>query len=251
MKITVLGCGRWATFLGWYANDIGHDVMIWGRESSKNLKKLIETRTNEYLSLDENIHLTDSLQEAVEYSDFLIVSVSSQHLRDLCTNIKQFDLSKKTLILAMKGIEKNTGYRLTQVVKEVVNQDIEFSLKLHTDDVQIYVNRIQLEQIVINLIINAVQAFKKTDKDSKAIIVKTDILPDHVLIIVRDNALGIDPFSGVNLFDPFYSTKIEEEGMGLGLALVKSFIDKMHGTVDYQNNDIGGVDFVVKLEIKN
>ncbi len=142
MKITVLGCGRWATFLGWYANEIGHDVVIWGRESSRNLKRLNETRSNEYLVLEENVLLTDSLQKAIEHSDYLIVSVSSQQLRDLCLRLKNYDLSKKTLILAMKGIEKHTGYTLTQVVKDVVEQNIDVAIWVGPGHVQAFTSGI-------------------------------------------------------------------------------------------------------------
>ncbi len=137
------------------------------------------------------------------------------------------------------------------VKSKLSEQNIGFSLILLPADIYIYINRTQLEQIVVNLIINAVQAFKKTDKESKAICIKLERKDGQVLIIVRDNALGIDPLVGVNLFDPFYSTKIKDEGMGLGLALVKSFVDKMCGTVHYENNDVGGVDFIITLEIKN
>jgi glycerol-3-phosphate dehydrogenase (NAD(P)+) len=57
MRISVLGCGRWGTFIAWYANKIGHDVMLWGRESSKNFTGLKETRKNEFLTLPDTIEL--------------------------------------------------------------------------------------------------------------------------------------------------------------------------------------------------
>ena len=118
MNISVLGCGRWATFLAWYADSIEHNVMIWGRQNSSNLKTLRQDRKNEYLSLTESMQITDNLQEAVSHADYIIVSISSQHLRDLCQKLKQIDLSGKHLILAMKGVEKSTGKRLSQVVEE-------------------------------------------------------------------------------------------------------------------------------------
>lgn len=138
MNITVLGCGRWATFLGWYANHINHDVLIWGRETSENLKRLKTTRQNDYLTLSEDVILTDSLGDAIEYSDYMIVSVSSQHLRNLCGKLNQYDLSNKTLILAMKGIEKDTGYRLSQVVKDVINQNINIAIWVGPGHVQAF-----------------------------------------------------------------------------------------------------------------
>lgn len=142
MNITVLGCGRWGSLLGWYANSIGHDVLIWGRPSSKKLETLKETRKNEYLELNENIKLSDSLQEATEFSDVIIISISSQQLRDLCQHLNQYNLTNKTIILAMKGIEKETGLRLTQVVLEEIKQTIDVAIWVGPAHVQDLTNGI-------------------------------------------------------------------------------------------------------------
>ena len=61
MNVSVLGCGRWGTFLAWYSNKIGHNVMLWGRESSSKFTFLKENRKNEYLEISEDIKLTNSL----------------------------------------------------------------------------------------------------------------------------------------------------------------------------------------------
>jgi glycerol-3-phosphate dehydrogenase (NAD(P)+) len=49
MNISVLGCGRWGTFIAWYVNKVGHNLMLWGRENSKNYIELKENRKNDYL----------------------------------------------------------------------------------------------------------------------------------------------------------------------------------------------------------
>jgi len=138
MRISVLGCGRWATFLGWYANSINHDVMIWGRSNSSNLKRLKEERKNDYLEIEENINLTDSLNDAVVHADYIIISISSQQLRSLSKMLNDFDLSKKTIILAMKGIEKTSGLRLTEVIEEEVKQDIKVAIWVGPGHVQAF-----------------------------------------------------------------------------------------------------------------
>ena len=65
MRIGVLGCGRWGTFLAHYLAGM-HDVVLWGREDSAHLKTLIETGKNEYLTLRENVELTSDLGKALE-----------------------------------------------------------------------------------------------------------------------------------------------------------------------------------------
>lgn len=138
MKVTVLGCGRWASFLGWYANTINHDVMIWGRPGSGNLKRLREEGKNDYLSLDANISLTDSLEEAVSHGEYIIISISSQNLRNLSQALSKMNLSKKTIILAMKGIEKASGLRLTEVVEEEVKQSFGLAIWVGPGHVQAF-----------------------------------------------------------------------------------------------------------------
>ena len=77
MKITVIGCGRWGTFIAWYLDKIGHSVSLYGRKSSAHMQKLIETRTNGLVELPETLHLTNSL-DTVKDSDVIVISVNSQ-----------------------------------------------------------------------------------------------------------------------------------------------------------------------------
>lgn len=114
MKITVIGCGRWGTFIAWYLDKIGHSVSLYGRKSSAHMQKLIETRTNGLVELPETLHLTNSL-DAVKDSDVIVISVNSQGLRGLMRELKPFELKNKIFVLCMKGVEIETGMRLSQV----------------------------------------------------------------------------------------------------------------------------------------
>ena len=51
MQITILGSGRWATFLAWYVNRTGHDTLLWGRRGSQSLAALQKDRQNAYVTL--------------------------------------------------------------------------------------------------------------------------------------------------------------------------------------------------------
>ena len=124
MNISVLGCGRWASFHAWYANHIGHNVKIWGREGSKHLEQLQTTHQNEYLSLSPDITYTNDLKLALNFADTIIISISSQQLRNLAKEIKKTDLyMQKTFILCMKGLEISTGKRLSEVFTEEIGED--------------------------------------------------------------------------------------------------------------------------------
>lgn len=116
MKISVLGCGRWGSFIAWYLCNHGHDVYSWGPKDDYSYKVLKETGKNEYVSLDSRICLTCDLQEAVSHADTIIISISSQGLRGFVKRILEFDVSNKNFVLCMKGIEVDSGCRLSEVL---------------------------------------------------------------------------------------------------------------------------------------
>ena len=118
MKISVLGCGRWGSFIAWYLCNHGHDVYSWGPEDDYSYKVLKETGKNEYVDLDSRIHLTCDLKEAIDHAEVIIISISSQGLRGFMQRITAYDVSEKDFVLCMKGIEVSTGCRLSEVLVE-------------------------------------------------------------------------------------------------------------------------------------
>ncbi len=118
MKVSVLGCGRWGSFIAWYLCNQGHEVYSWGPEEDYSYKVLKETGKNEYVELDSRIRLTCDLQEAVERAEVIIISISSQGLRGFMQRITAYDVSGKDFVLCMKGIEVSTGCRLSQVLTQ-------------------------------------------------------------------------------------------------------------------------------------
>ncbi len=118
MKVSVLGCGRWGSFIAWYLCNHGHDVYSWGPEEDYSYKVLKETGKNEYVDLDPRIHLTCDLEEAISHAETIIISISSQGLRGFMQRIIQHDVSEKNFVLCMKGIEVSTGCRLSEVLTQ-------------------------------------------------------------------------------------------------------------------------------------
>ncbi len=120
MNISLLGCGRWGSFIGWYLDKIGHNVNIWGLSDAPQFIELRDTRKNNMLTFRDSINITDDLQYAVTSADILIISISAQALRSFVPRLNEFDISSKKIVLCMKGIEVNTGKRLTEIVEEFV-----------------------------------------------------------------------------------------------------------------------------------
>ena len=118
MKFSVLGSGRWGSFISWYLSYKEFPVTVWGRAESASFAKLAATRKNEYVTLPESIRFTTDLREAVDFADTVIISIKSQSLRELATLARDAGLRDKNVILCMKGIEENTGKRLTEVMED-------------------------------------------------------------------------------------------------------------------------------------
>ncbi len=120
MNISVLGCGRWGAFIAWYLNKIGHNVMTWGLSDAPQFIELRDTRSNGMLTFPESLEISDDLGKAVSRAEVIVISISCQALRSFLADVKKLDLSGKSFVLCMKGIEEGTGLRLTQVVKEIL-----------------------------------------------------------------------------------------------------------------------------------
>lgn len=118
MKISVLGCGRWGSFIGWYLAGQDHSVIQWGTEGNHSYDVLKQTGKNEYVELDKRINLTSDLKYAVENSDIIVISISAQGLREFMSRIIKFNVKDKIFVLCMKGVEVETGKRLSEVVRD-------------------------------------------------------------------------------------------------------------------------------------
>lgn len=116
-----MGCGRWGTFIAWYLDRQNHKVKLYGIESSKTYAQLKNERSNGTIPLTENMELTNNLKETVELSEAIVISVGAQNLRGFMEEIKPYGLKNKTIILCMKGIEDNSGKRLSEVVLEFID----------------------------------------------------------------------------------------------------------------------------------
>lgn len=120
MKITVIGCGRWGSFITWYLDFIGHEVTLYGRESSVHMQRFLKERKNDLLTLSESVKLSTDLSVAKE-GEVLVISINSQGLQRLMDELKAIDLTDKKVVLCMKGIEISTGRRLSQIAEENLN----------------------------------------------------------------------------------------------------------------------------------
>ena len=119
IRVAVIGCGRWGSFLAWYAAGLGHTVTLYGRTGSFGYERLCMSRKNEYVELPSSVTLTDDIKKAVNGADVVLVSVPSQSFRDVIGDLKsRCKLDGKYIVTCMKGIEIQTGKRLSEIALE-------------------------------------------------------------------------------------------------------------------------------------
>lgn len=142
-NISLIGCGRWGTFLGWYAgNYCGFDkVEMYDIPTSPNFIELKQTRKNPYLTLSDNMELHEDVAEVL-HNDITIVSIGCQHLRSLARQLNNYDLNGKTFLLAMKGLEEPSAKTLQQVFQEEIKQDIHVAILAGPGHVQDYMKKV-------------------------------------------------------------------------------------------------------------
>jgi two-component system nitrogen regulation sensor histidine kinase NtrY len=110
------------------------------------------------------------------------------------------------------------------------------------------IDRTQLIRIITNLVKNAIQSIPE-QQENKAISVKVKKVSDNVLIIVKDNGIGIQPKDINRIFEPKFTTK--SSGMGLGLGIIKNIIENYKGTITFDTEFGKGTTFTVSLPIIN
>ena len=130
---------------------------------------------------------------------------------------------------------------------EAIQNDIEINFSSTEQNVYIFVDRIQIQQVLLNLIINAAQSMDKVKTKNKNISISLLINNQELIISVCDSGSGIDESYKEKLFKPFSSSKLE--GMGIGLSICRTIIDDHFGEIWAENLPEGGAKFSFSLRV--
>ena len=109
-------------------------------------------------------------------------------------------------------------------------------------------DRVQIQQVIVNLVRNSVDALQDSERRSIAIQTRGSD-PAHVTIVVADSGPGLDPKIAERLFEPFNTSK--KSGMGIGLTVSRSIVQEHDGTIEAAPVDGGGVAFTVTLPLES
>lgn len=141
-------------------------------------------------------------------------------------------------------VRDSVSSALSMMEPQLRRGDVNITTLLPRDPVIIEADRIRLEQVLVNLLRNALDATKiSTDREVKLLVT----VGDEVVITVRDNGAGIEDLD--NLFEPFYTTKAPGDGVGLGLAISSGIVNDLGGRLTARNGQSGGAVFEITLPL--
>jgi signal transduction histidine kinase len=129
---------------------------------------------------------------------------------------------------------------------EIQNHRILVQTSLKSDSMsRIVADRIQLQQVLLNLLINAIEAMQSVITKPRVISVSTAVSEPSLIITVEDSGPGIDPKNADKIFEMFFTTK--PKGMGIGLATCRSIVESHGGRLEASQSSLGGCKFQVYL----
>ncbi len=134
------------------------------------------------------------------------------------------------------------------VQSEIQKSGVTLQMELADDLPQILGNRVQLQQVILNLVMNGIEAMDTvTDRPREIRIRSCEHESDQLLIAVQDSGVGIDSQNLEKIFDAFYTTK--PQGMGMGLAISRSIVENHGGRLWAVANDGPGATFQFTLDV--
>ena len=134
---------------------------------------------------------------------------------------------------------------LALVAHDMRARQIEETVKLSPEPCVISGDPVLLQQVLVNLLMNAMDAMAETPPERRRVTISTEVRAADVAVSVRDTGTGLPAQIDGALFTPFVTTK--SHGLGIGLTITRTIVDAHGGTIDAHNNPEGGATFTVTL----
>ena len=190
--------------------------------------------------------LEDTSKKSPHYENLKKIVKETSRCKDIVRGLLEFARPKEpemTLININDAVDRS----LAIVEGQTIFQNITLDKTYASDLPKIVADESQLQQVFMNIIINAAEAMDGKGKLSLRTSMNTD--RTHIEIKISDTGHGIKEEDKKRLFEPFFSTKEVGKGTGLGLAISYSIIQKHQGTIEVESQEGKGSAFIVKLPI--
>jgi signal transduction histidine kinase/integral membrane sensor domain MASE1 len=165
------------------------------------------------------------------------------------------DVIERLRDLLRKGQLEMVSLDLSSIIRDVsallrgdaLIKQVTVTLDLEPDPVIVLGDRVQLQQVVLNLLHNAIDAMVDGRPRATAVTIRCARNGDSAVVTVSDTGPGLMAGAEETVFEPFYTTK--KDGMGMGLSIVRSIVESYGGTITAANRDGGGATFEFTLPL--
>jgi PAS domain S-box-containing protein len=182
--------------------------------------------------------------------------------REILHDIIQDDKRAGNVIRSLRSMMKREeGEKKPIILNDVLNDVIEIfhseavfrNVHIETEFAgslpPVLADRIQLQQVILNFIMNAAEAMSQNSPEERKLILRTQATDDRLRVTVQDFGQGIDKENLERVFQPFFTTK--GSGLGMGLPVSRSIIEAHGGRIWGENNPEGGATFGFELPVKS
>jgi len=195
-----------------------------------------------FLSLPDAFSAIEEVRDALKdiIDDDQRASEVIQHLRSF--------LKKKEV--APSACDVNTVIQdvLTILRGELIDKNVHVVQTLSPNIPKVHCGRVEMQQILLNLIMNACDALVGVDDQRRQIRIRTSMDgPGRAIVAVEDSGTGLNPNDVIRIFESYYTTK--PDGLGMGLSIIKSIVSAHGGRIWAENNAEGGATFFFTLSI--
>jgi signal transduction histidine kinase len=171
---------------------------------------------------------------------------SAYHASDIIQRIRLMAVraEPERVVLDLKSV---TAEALAFVRHDIESKRITLSIDIPQTLPEIAGDRVQLQQVIVNLLLNSIQAIHQAESPERRIRIGIEAGPIVLAVSIRDSGPGIAPDDFERLFESFFSTK--KNGMGIGLTICRSIVTAHGGTITAANDPAGGAQFRFTLPI--
>jgi signal transduction histidine kinase len=197
-----------------------------------------------------------------ETADAILNSPSPDiaELKDIVKDILLDDRRAGEVIRRMRSLLKKAPFEVKNIdlndpVRETVEflsalaiaQKVELVSMITQNALPILGDRIQLQQVILNLVVNGIDAMRDAPSEERIISIRTSRVEKFAELSVSDRGPGIPEDKLREVFEPFYTSKAQ--GMGMGLSIARTIIEAHHGLIWVKNRDHGGASFRIRLPL--
>ncbi len=195
------------------------------------------SNAQQLISLDRPAEAKEKLTHIANLADRITLII-----RQLKIFVRGDDINTMPVLITNAIIEaQNVMAQRAQAVGAAVN------IKCTDESISVEADETLIQQLFVNLISNALDAASKVAKPEIEISIEVNGV--DAVIKVSDNGLGVSPKDLANIFEPFYSTKDMNRGLGLGLTISQEIVNRFRGEMSVDNNAVAGATFTVVLPL--